>query len=365
MAALTAVEHTLWRDRIRKEVVNASINRDGFSVRAAVRSQDVPMNFKPGHMNPADVNDGSCPVGSSSSMARDLRAALSAQTASPRQRLLWPETAQHEVGWFQQSPVDGLPSGERGTFSGVSPRGGVGWLENSSINAIKTLPQVRQAPVATSPHGQKARGGASSSKNITDTTLPPPTPRQRQPKCGRASASRSIADTTSVLPVAVAAAHDKPTADASPSRRAHGVLHQAARAACRSSKTHRKREPALPTERACAPPPPTPKSRRPAKLVDAPSGKEPILDEAVARRPLHKDPWSATNEVGAVLRPTPSQEQAVATAADRSNRFMNGPRNPWYRPAASSDVAEFANAYTKSWGVQLFARKAQPVKSGG
>lgn len=46
-------------------------------------------------------------------------------------------------------------------------------------------------------------------------------------------------------------------------------------------------------------------------------------------------------------------------AMERSRHFYN--RHPkserWYKPLTNSDVAMFADAYTKSWGVQLYARK--------
>lgn len=287
------------------------------------------MIFKPGHVNPTEHATRPFPIGSSSSMRKEFQAALSAQTASPRQRLIWPETSQHVVGWFQQCPGDGLPREERKTLDGLSPRANVGWVENSSINAI--LPRAREGQPSASSSAQRPRRGSTGEARFSPVA--PVMPVGSAPKLGAPS-----------LP---------------PVDNSQGVLVQAARAACKR-KERPKRDVPLSRDRNCAPPPPSPKSRHRARIPDEPkpSAGGSHVDEAIGWRLAHVDPWSsATKEASEALRPTASQEQALTSAAERSKSFMNGPRNQWYRPAASSDVAEFANAYTKSWGVPLFYRK--------
>jgi len=51
-----------------------------------------------------------------------------------------------------------------------------------------------------------------------------------------------------------------------------------------------------------------------------------------------------------------TQEKALGQAVDRSRLFLNCPSNKWYKPLSNSDVAKFADAYTKAFGVGLYAK---------
>eukprot|EP00747_Dinoflagellata_sp_TGD_P164926 gnl/TRDRNA2_/TRDRNA2_185544_c0_seq1.p1 gnl/TRDRNA2_/TRDRNA2_185544_c0~~gnl/TRDRNA2_/TRDRNA2_185544_c0_seq1.p1 ORF type:complete len:252 (+),score=47.42 gnl/TRDRNA2_/TRDRNA2_185544_c0_seq1:88-843(+) len=54
-----------------------------------------------------------------------------------------------------------------------------------------------------------------------------------------------------------------------------------------------------------------------------------------------------------------TQEKNLAAAFERSKMFLNGNRkNRWYKPLSNSDVALFADEYTKSWGVGLYSKKS-------
>ncbi|CAE8661065.1 unnamed protein product [Polarella glacialis] len=155
---MTSAGQQLWTQRIKKEeAVNAQVRRDGFSVRSALKSLNVPEHFKPGQVNPSDILSAmkeNANVGLDRDTERALRADLAARKAPPQDQLLWPETSQHHVGWLAQIKSAGLPLGERGTLVALSPRVGLGWLDSP-------------------------RGGASSSsaQQPKSQTLPPITPR--------------------------------------------------------------------------------------------------------------------------------------------------------------------------------------------
>jgi len=130
---LTARDHILWTQRIHKEEINArSRPSGGFSVRAAVSVPDVPTKFKPGHMDPREASGGGFnpsklgwdPKGP---MSKEFRRCMNQQNAVPRQRHLFPETCQQEIGWIQGTGGGVLAN--RSEPAGSKPtRLGVGWL---------------------------------------------------------------------------------------------------------------------------------------------------------------------------------------------------------------------------------------------
>ncbi|CAE7467187.1 Eef2k [Symbiodinium sp. CCMP2456] len=123
----------LWRQRIATERSHFQPNKkENFSVRSALRVLDVPSRFKPGQIDPADQTG---PVqGLDSVTERYLRADIASKLRVPAEQLLWPETAQHEVGWLARAHGPGLPYEERSTMAGLPPRLGVGWSDARSPN---------------------------------------------------------------------------------------------------------------------------------------------------------------------------------------------------------------------------------------
>eukprot|EP00931_Biecheleriopsis_adriatica_P090923 TRINITY_DN64829_c0_g1_i1.p1 TRINITY_DN64829_c0_g1~~TRINITY_DN64829_c0_g1_i1.p1 ORF type:complete len:305 (+),score=63.23 TRINITY_DN64829_c0_g1_i1:31-945(+) len=128
----TVADHVCWAQRIAKEeVVNARAHPGGFSVRAAVNIPDVPSKFKPGHIDPKKASsDGFDPntLGwdPQGSMTTNFRRCMNQQSAGPRQRYMFPETCQQEIGWIQAARGETC---ERAEPAGSKPtRLGVGWL---------------------------------------------------------------------------------------------------------------------------------------------------------------------------------------------------------------------------------------------
>eukprot|EP00439_Symbiodinium_sp_Y106_P022421 s1284_g2.t1 len=131
----------LWRQRIATDRSHFQPNKkENFSVRSALRVLDVPSRFKPGQIDPSDQTG---PVqGLDSVTERYLRADIASKLRVPAEQLLWPETAQHEVGWLARAHGPGLPYEERSTMAGLPPRlGSVAAvqdiaLESSLINVM-------------------------------------------------------------------------------------------------------------------------------------------------------------------------------------------------------------------------------------
>lgn len=282
---LTSAGLTRWRERIRREeAVNARVWKDGFSVRSCVRSRDVPVKFKPQQATPADLEAEAIDI--SSPAARELRAALDAGAAPPQQRLLWPETSQHCVGWLLQAPQKSptaAPERGLGLASGcLTARSGLGWLHHEA-------PALSRGPAAA------PRGGAEAEASFL-AALPNPSA-QLTPQRSSGHATRGSPSTLATTP-------------------------------------------RLPPTR---------------RVVQLPGGASP-------RPGPPPDPWSEAGgsiplAAAELPRPTTGAQMALAAAAERHRRFQNGTGNPWYRGLGSSDVSDFANAYTRSWGMSMFAKK--------
>lgn len=304
---LTHVGQERWRQRVRKEeAVRAQAPRAVFSMQAATRTDNVPEKFKPLHMNPGDLSSQN-ENNPSDTFQRDLRAALGAQVSAPQQRLLWPETSQHAIGWFATSPAHqppgswAMPSRDRGTVSGNHPSQGFGWHKTAGMGAAE---RVRANEAQCS--GRRRQESASFMALLPGVTadLPAPAPEPQHPIVS-------------------------------------SVLQDVAKVACRITNKKRKNRKTPQRGVVVVPPPPSPGPPEDAEEFQTGGGMAAKTSTAARQLP----------------RPNTGHEQAVGAAADRSRRFLNGPHNPWYKPSSTSDVAGFADVYTKSWGVPLFNRK--------
>jgi hypothetical protein len=108
----TPADQLIWRQLIEKEKQGArNAPKSGFSVHGAVRREEVPAMFKPGHIDPskARLNTkgfdpkayGWDPQGD---MATEFRRCRKRATAPPTSRFLFPETTAQENGWCQKPP---------------------------------------------------------------------------------------------------------------------------------------------------------------------------------------------------------------------------------------------------------------------
>ncbi|CAK8996548.1 unnamed protein product [Durusdinium trenchii] len=265
---LTAADHILWTQRIHKEEINARSRPDGFSVRAAVSVPDVPRKFKPGHMDPREASGGGFnpatlgwdPTGP---VTKEFRRCMNQHTAVPRERHLFPETCQQEIGWIQGNcgklAHRSEPAGSKPT------RLGVGWL----MKALQVDPEC--------PKTRKSKDG-----NVREELGVPP---------------YAISIPCAVWPETV----NPPSK--SPSSRTRS------RKLTRAGENQMRRGGSMPN------------------LQDLPDSERFI-----------------------------AQEAALGKAMDRSRRFLNCPSNHWYKPLSNSDVAKFADAYSKAWGVSLYGK---------
>lgn len=274
----TAADHILWSQRIQKEGINAKTRPEGFSVRAAVSVPDVPSKFKPGQMDPREASGagfdprtiGWDPKGT---MTTEFRRCMNQQKACPRERHMFPETCQQEIGWIQAQrgklQQRSEPAGSRPT------RLGIGWLAKDG-------------------HGGVMAAAAEKASNDSCVVLPTEVANKKI----RKSKDGNVREELGVPPYAtyVPCAQWENMAPPSPSR------------------TNSKHKDGLQKY-----------SSLPALQVDS-------------------------------TKRFVSQERALETALARSRQFLNGPQNHWYKPLSNSDVAQFADAYTKAWGSGLYCK---------
>jgi hypothetical protein len=104
----TPGDQLIWRQLIAKEKdFAAKAPRSGFSLRCAVNREEVPVRFKPGHIDPSVKNTkgfdpkayGWDPKGE---LATEFRKCRKRSTAPPTNRFLFPETTAQENGWCQK-----------------------------------------------------------------------------------------------------------------------------------------------------------------------------------------------------------------------------------------------------------------------
>lgn len=294
---LTAADHILWTQRIHKEEINArSRPSGGFSVRAAVSVPDVPTKFKPGHMDPREASGGGFnptklgwdPTGP---MSKEFRRCMNRNDAVPRQRHLFPETCQQEIGWIQ-GQVGGAfayrsePAGSKPT------RLGVGWLMKDG-------------------HGGPINKLAAEKANDADLAaikVEPEIPPRRS-KDGNPREEAGLPPYAIIVPIE----EPKPKPKPKP-------------APTKLEKGRRRRKAG--------------QSQSQSKLSVA--GQQQM--EKSSSMPNLEDPRFV------------AQEEALGRAMDRSRQFLNCPSNHWYKPLSTSDVAKFADAYSKAWGVSLYGK---------
>lgn len=309
---LSAVaDQILWAQRIGKESVNAKARPGGFSVRSSVSVADVPSKFKPGHMDPREsVPSGAVErfdaqtVGFNQTMATEFRRCMNRSTAGPRDRHQFPETTQQELGWIQARR--GLPQ-ERSEPAGSKPTlMGVGWLDKEGHHGLmgqyaaqiadKESPDPAAAPKKWSKDGNvREEMGvppyATSHPCARHVDVPPPPPKRERPHPGCSDAGGARSNRSKASNKSKAA---ESSASAAKQNSDGGI--------------------------AC-------------------SASLPALAEQNHHRLLER------------------REKALGKAMEQSRKFLNGQPmgNKWYVPLASSDVALFADAYTKAWKVPLFA----------
>jgi len=102
----TPGDQLIWRQLIQKEKdVARSAPRSGFSLRNAVSREEVPINHKPGHIDPQELKvcKGFDPEAygwdKKGALATEFRACRKRSTAPPTNRFLFPETTAQENGW--------------------------------------------------------------------------------------------------------------------------------------------------------------------------------------------------------------------------------------------------------------------------
>jgi len=181
---LDAVQNTIWTQRILKEeAVNCSADPKGFSIRAAMGVTDVPARFKVGQMDPQEAmrapqtfdpaTVGWDPQGAE---VREFRRNYDAQTAGPRTRHAYPETASHELGWLlaprgnMAERVErrkmrmgfGWPAGPPASFSEVSAAHPVGDRSEVSAAGPSQLSAAGPSELSRMAPADAPRGGAAS-----------------------------------------------------------------------------------------------------------------------------------------------------------------------------------------------------------
>lgn len=306
--ALTAADHILWTQRIRKEEAVNGKATGSFSVRAAIQSVDVPKRFKPNHDDPGNPASrvGFHPK---SKEAQQLKLDLHLLQAPPRGKYPWPETSYQDHGWLQKDfgTSEASPAGLK-TLAGVEPAVGLGWQDRPSNDPLQFT---------------KAHYG------LRDKPSKDPLPSFEMPVPSGPKAQRERCPFGAISPEATRAAREK--ADA----------RRAARAASSSSAVA---------------------TREVLKTPSASSSK--AIAPALTRAASEPDYAKLMQIAATANRPAPvSQDRAVTMerALERSRIFYN--RHPkyerWYKPLSNSDVAHFADNYSKCWGVQFFAKPKQ------
>merc|ERR1711959_367868 len=82
--------------------------RSGFSLRCAVNREEVPVRFKPGHIDPSqakickDFDPKAYGWDPQGELATEFRKCRKRSTAPPTNRFLFPETTAQENGWCQK-----------------------------------------------------------------------------------------------------------------------------------------------------------------------------------------------------------------------------------------------------------------------
>lgn len=325
---LTAKDQLMWTQRIGKEEgVNTKVNPDGFSVLGAIRVQDVPKRFKPGHSDPTKVEaDEGFPHGSE--LRKELEFRLREREAPRRDRYLWPETSQQEHGWFQKDPAKGPEKKGRGTMTGALPMAhcrGIGWRDKRYEDKVYKKLAPEEGGYLVPP------GGLTSLKTEKEYKEKPPVPRptvresfSENPRAPWAFTSREaiekvIAKSASTGGIVRGASH------CNADRRADGSLGLIGTA----------------TD-------PT------ALAQTAPSGTKVLAAcKSISEGNLGVMSRGSTVKNADDHICTESFEAAMARGRIFANRH---PHYKWYVPLSNSDVNKYVDNFTKCFGKPYFAK---------
>lgn len=153
-AFLTAKDQLIWTQRIQKEESKKTpVDPNSFSIRSAISHMDVAKRFKPGHIDHghAPPNDGFHP---DSAPAAELKKRLEHAAAPLRDKVMFPETAYQDHGWYQKDPAHGPERQGRSSIAGALPRAGFGWnLKPCDVE----LPEERTQGVVKDPYKNQGK----------------------------------------------------------------------------------------------------------------------------------------------------------------------------------------------------------------
>lgn len=313
---LTVQDQICWTQRIGKEEgVNTKVNPDGFLVHAAVRTLDVPRRFKPGHVDPhRPPPDEGFKAGTKEK--QELDRCLTDKAAPRRDRYLWPESSYQEHGWFQKDPARGPEKRNRTTMTGQLPTtNGIGWRDKRYEDKVYKK---------IAPEGLHSLSAANDKEYVEKP--PPPRPGGPADRPPYAFVSRE----------AIKAVHEKSAAKGGIVR---GGGHCGADRRSKSlgvigSETD-----------------PTPKQ------PTSPSGSKVLA----ANRSISEGNLGVMSRGSTIKNPddhicTESFDAAMA----RHRIFMNrNHKYNWYVPLSNSDVAEYVDNFTKSFGLPYFGKAAR------
>lgn len=299
---LTVNDGILWAQRIQKESINArSKPSGGFSVRACVGGvPDVPRQFKPGHVDPTSKEIGTdfdpAKVGwdPNGTMAREFRRCLNLQSAGPRERHQFPETSAQEHGWLQARAGQ---FANRGEPMGSYTEKGIGWVAKDGHGGFLASDEIFSA--------ERASAAAAAQEKARTEVKP------RKSKDGNVREELGVPPFATSRPIAKFEEQSGPRRSEKKARVRKDGASGRSKPSEPASEGSRQRSSSLPS--------------------------------------LSKDP----------VRKFEHREEAVVASLERVRHYMNRHQahgTKWYRPLSNSDVATFADEYTKAWGVGLYSK---------
>lgn len=328
-----------WRQRIRKENAHAPKSAQ-FSVRNACRTLDVPKKPCQVHPRGAAIQTASLSMEDSRSFARSY---------APNEQFLWPETAQHNVGWLIEDPQEGrraIPVNERTTILGPSHLG-FGWRRRSAEKRQECCESVLPRQVATpstAPSSRKSSVVQDTAWNAGNAAFAVPSPAEKAlpwfPGIGKLRRQRRL-QRNQVNQV------KQRTPEASP--HLYGTaeilsLERRERAVAASSDLL---APAL------SPPAAEASEQRPQTALPGNSaGLRVFLAQPV------EDRWLRATSHEAKLKPSTADHQLISSRSATCREFLrHGARSQWEREKPVSAMSSFAHGYTMLWGVNFFSRR--------
>mmetsp|Transcript_165513 Transcript_165513/g.531135 ORF Transcript_165513/g.531135 Transcript_165513/m.531135 type:complete len:324 (+) Transcript_165513:78-1049(+) len=309
----------LWAQRIERESVNAKARND-FSLRNSVSYAGVPLKFKPGHVDPSsmssDTNFDPTTLGwdPNGPTAQEFRRCINRQKVGPRERHQFPETMQQDQGWSQGLATKSVQG--RSEPAGSNPsKLGLGWSQKDGHGLLARAAADRKTPDVSKQMDEERnpRKPCRSKDGNVRTELRAPPFATSYPVARFPGAQAG-----GVVDIEVIGGPGD-TVDASKGK--------AGSKSGNSSSSRRRRGEDAP----------------PSTVGVAKSCSAPTLQGG-----------STAHEAEHFLR----NEAALDRALEQSRRFLS--RHPdsrrWYHPLSNSDVATFADNYTKCWGGQLYGK---------